>query len=178
VGDHLQPPNPTARRPVEAAILELTRGAHQEDTMATVIATDGSDLAKKALDAGLQLAKATGDEVVIVTAWQIPVGDFGIPYASIATTELIDAERTGAERTLREAAEAARAVGVEAITELREGSAAHEICEVAKERRARMVVLGSHGWGALRSALYGSVAAGVLRHAPCPVLLVPDRKPD
>ncbi len=137
--------------------------------MATVIATDGSDLAKKALDAGLQLAKATGDEVVIVTAWQIPVGDFGIPYASIATTELIDAERTGAERTLSEAVEAARAMGVEAITELREGSAAHEICEVAKERRARMVVLGSHGWGALRSALYGSVAAAcsATRRARC-----------
>jgi nucleotide-binding universal stress UspA family protein len=148
----------------------------QEDTMATVIATDGSELAKKALAAGLELAKATRDKVVIVTAWQIPVGDFGIPYASLATTELIDAERTGAERILAEAVETARAAGVEAVTELREGSAAHEICEVAKEYRARMIVLGSHGWGAIRSAIFGSTAAGVLRHAPCPVLLVPERE--
>jgi|SRR4051794_15909561 nucleotide-binding universal stress UspA family protein len=143
--------------------------------MVTVIATDGSELAKCALDTGLNLAKATGDTVVVVTAWQIPVGDFGIPYASIATTDLIDAERVGAERILEEAAATARGAGVEVVTELREGSAAHEICEVAKEHDTRMIVLGSHGWGAIRSAIYGSVAAGVLRHAPAPVLLVPYR---
>jgi nucleotide-binding universal stress UspA family protein len=143
--------------------------------MVTVIATDGSELAKCAMETGLSLAKATGDQVVIVSAWQIPVGDFGIPYASIATTDLIDAERASAERVLEEAAAVARAAGVDVVTELREGSAAHEICEVAKERGARMVVLGSHGWGAIRSAIYGSVAAGVLRHAPAPVLLVPYR---
>jgi nucleotide-binding universal stress UspA family protein len=142
--------------------------------MTTVIATDGSDLAKRALDAGLDLAKATGDTVVIVTAWQIPVGDFGLPYASIATTDLIDAERKVAETTLSEAADRAREVGVNVETELREGDAPGSICDVASERNARMIVIGSHGWGALKSALYGSVAGGVLRHAPCPVLMVPD----
>lgn len=142
--------------------------------MTTVIATDGSDLAKRALDAGLDLAKATGDTVVIVTAWQIPVGDFGLPYASIATTDLIDAERKVAETTLSEAADRAKEVGVNVETELREGDAPGSICDVASERNARMIVIGSHGWGALKSALYGSVAGGVLRHAPCPVLMVPD----
>jgi len=76
--------------------------------MTTVIATDGSELAKRAVDAGLDLAKATGDTVVLVTAWQIPVGDFGLPYASIATTDLIDAERKVAETTLSEAADTGR----------------------------------------------------------------------
>jgi nucleotide-binding universal stress UspA family protein len=113
---------------------------------------------------------------VLVTAWQLPVGDFGVPYASIATTELIDTERRSAERTLEQAAETARAAGVEVTTELREGNAPHEICELARERDAGMIVLGSHGWGAIRSALYGSVTAGVLRHAPCPVLVVPEHK--
>jgi nucleotide-binding universal stress UspA family protein len=144
--------------------------------MTTIIATDGSELAKRALEEGLRIAQAIGDEVVLVTAWQLPVGDFGVPYASIATTDLIDTERRSAERTLEQAAETAREAGVEVRTELREGSAPHEICELAKELDARMIVLGSHGWGAIRSALYGSVAAGVLRHAPCPVLVVPERK--
>ena len=141
--------------------------------MTTVIATDGSDLAARAVEAGVELAKATGDTVVIVTAWQIPVGDFGLPYSTIATPELIDAERDVAERTLSGAADVARAAGVEVETELREGSAPREICDVASERNARMIVIGSHGWGAVKSALYGSVAAGVLRHAACPVLMVP-----
>jgi len=141
--------------------------------MTMVIATDGSELARKAMDAGFELARATGDAVLLVTAWEMPVGDFGIPYASVATTEILDVERNGAERIVSEAAEAARAAGVEAETVLREGNPAHEICDLAREREARMIVLGSHGWGALRQALHGSVAAGVIRHATCPVLLVP-----
>ena len=119
-------------------------------------------------------ARATGDTVVLVTAWQIPVGDFGLPYASIATTDLIDAERKVAETTLTEAADRAKEIGVTVETDLREGDAAGSICDVAAERDARMIVIGSHGWGALKSALYGSVAGGVLRHAPCPVLMVPE----
>ena len=110
---------------------------------------------------------------MLVTAWDIPVGDFGIPYASIATTEIIDVERQSAERIIGEAAEAAQAAGVEAETVLLEGDPAHGICELARERGARMIVVGSHGWGALRQALYGSVAAGIIHHATCPVLLVP-----
>lgn len=141
--------------------------------MISVIATDGSELAGQAVAAGIDLAKATGDTVLIVSAWQIPVGDFGLPYSSIATPELLDAEREVAEKVLAAAADGAREAGVAVETELREGPAAHEICSVAAERSARMIVLGSHGWGAIKSALYGSTAAGVMRHAPCPVLMVP-----
>jgi nucleotide-binding universal stress UspA family protein len=141
--------------------------------MSTIIATDGSELAMRALAAGLDLAKATGDHVVIATAWQIPVGDFGLPYASMGTTDLIDAERNVAEEALTRAADEARKVGVDAETVLLEGAAVSEICRLAKDRNARMIVLGTHGWGALKSALYGSVASGVMRHASCPVLVVP-----
>jgi nucleotide-binding universal stress UspA family protein len=141
--------------------------------MISVIATDGSELAGQAVAAGIDLAKATGDTVLIVSAWQIPVGDFGLPYSSIATPELLDAEREVAEKVIAAAADRAREAGVTVETELREGAAAHEICAVAAERSARMIVLGSHGWGAIKSALYGSTAAGVMRHAPCPVLMVP-----
>jgi nucleotide-binding universal stress UspA family protein len=146
--------------------------------MTTIIATDGSQLANQALTEGVALAKAIGDRVIIATAWQIPVGDFGLPYSSIATTDLIDAERRSAEETLRGAADIAAREGVEAATELLEGSPAHELCELAKREHARMIVLGSHGWGTIRSAIYGSVAAGVLRHAPCAVLMVPAREGD
>lgn len=50
---------------------------------------------------------------------------------------------------------------------------AEEILRAAGEDGADLLVLGTHGRGAIRRALIGSVASGVARRAPCPVLLVP-----
>lgn len=50
---------------------------------------------------------------------------------------------------------------------------AEEIIRSAREERADLVVLATHGYGAVRRALIGSVASGVARGASCPVLLVP-----
>jgi len=45
-------------------------------------------------------------------------------------------------------------------------------------RSAGMVVIGSHGWGAMMSLIFGSTTLGVLQHAPCPVVVVRDRTDD
>lgn len=50
-----------------------------------------------------------------------------------------------------------------------------EIVHYAGEIGADLVVLATHGYGALRRALIGGTASGVARTAPCPVLLVPPR---
>ena len=50
---------------------------------------------------------------------------------------------------------------------------AEEILRAAREDGADLLVLGTHGRGAISRALIGSVASGVARRAPCPVLLVP-----
>ena len=47
-----------------------------------------------------------------------------------------------------------------------------EIIRVAKERKSDLIVIGTHGRGALRQVLLGSVAEKVVRKAPCPVLSV------
>ncbi|HEU4585443.1 MAG TPA: universal stress protein [Gemmatimonadaceae bacterium] len=52
------------------------------------------------------------------------------------------------------------------------GDPAEEIVRAAERMQADMVVMGSRGMGKLGSAILGSVAGGVLRHAPCPVLVV------
>lgn len=52
------------------------------------------------------------------------------------------------------------------------GDPAEEIVRAAERMDADMIIMGSRGLGKLRSALLGSVAGGVLRHAPCPVLVV------
>lgn len=69
---------------------------------------------------------------------------------------------------------AEHAFGVSVREELVWGDGpAEEIVRYARERQARLVVLATHGHGALKRALIGSVASAVARAAPCPVLLVP-----
>jgi nucleotide-binding universal stress UspA family protein len=52
-------------------------------------------------------------------------------------------------------------------------SPTEEIVRFAAEEKTDLVVLATHGYGAIRQALIGGVAVGVTRAAPCPVLLVP-----
>ena len=53
------------------------------------------------------------------------------------------------------------------------GDPATELARAAADRRAALLVVGSRGRGPVRAALLGSVSAGVTRHSPCPVLIVP-----
>ena len=43
---------------------------------------------------------------------------------------------------------------------------------MASEHDAQLIVVGSHGWGAARRFLSGSVSTGLVHSAPCPVLVV------
>ena len=142
------------------------------DTM--LFATDGSPSAKAAAAEAFELAQATGWKLRVVTVWRAPIitgyGFAPAPYIP----ELADIERDHANKVALEAVEAAKAAGVEATGELRQGSASDEICEAAKETAARLIVMGAHGWGAVQRLVFGSVSTSVLHHAPCPVLIVRD----
>jgi nucleotide-binding universal stress UspA family protein len=52
------------------------------------------------------------------------------------------------------------------------GQPVEQIVRIAKEHNIDLIVMGRHGYGALKDALMGGVARGVLRHSPKPVLLV------
>lgn len=60
-------------------------------------------------------------------------------------------------------------------SKIRSGEAEDEICAVAAESRADLIVLASHGLGGIQHAFSGSTAERVVRHAPCPVLTVRDQ---
>jgi nucleotide-binding universal stress UspA family protein len=138
-----------------------------------LLATDGSPSAKKATVAAIELAKATGCKLRVVTVWQIPVYEYG--YLPLQyTSEIVDVARDHASAVVEEAVEAARDQGVVATSELRQGQAVEEICTAAAETSADVLVLGAHGWGALKRIVFGSVSTAVLHSAPCPVMVVRD----
>ena len=88
-----------------------------------LFATDGSPTAKAAAHEALELAKATGWGLRVITVWRTPVlngyGFAPVPYLP----ELADIEREHAEMVAADAVEAARAAGVEATWEVRQGDA-------------------------------------------------------
>src|SRR5262249_13384840 len=63
--------------------------------------------------------------------------------------------------------------GIPVQREVREGDPAQTIVECAVEQGCDLILMPTHGYGALRRILAGSITAGVLRHAPCPVLTGP-----
>jgi nucleotide-binding universal stress UspA family protein len=58
------------------------------------------------------------------------------------------------------------------------GDPASEILRVAEEIKCDLIVLGSHGRGAIARLLMGNVAEHVVRRATCPVLVVKSPIPD
>jgi len=156
------------------ATLRLSVRERKEHTMHTILfATDASPSAKNATTTAINLAKATGWTLHVVSVWQVPVCEYGylpLQYSS----ELVGVASQHARTTVEEAAEAAREAGVAATSEVRQGDAIEEICAAAAETSADLIVLGAHGWGALKRIVFGSVSTAVLHSAPCPVLVVRD----
>jgi nucleotide-binding universal stress UspA family protein len=159
---------PSSRR---GAILVARKG---ENVNSILLATDGSPSARAATREAIELAKATGWRLCVLTAWHTPViNAYGYaPGAYVPVGELRAAEREHAGAVAGHAAELAREAGLDATVELREGHAADVICTTADEIGAGLIVMGAHGWGAFKRLVFGSVSTGVLHHTTRPVLVV------
>jgi nucleotide-binding universal stress UspA family protein len=142
-----------------------------------LIATDGSELAGRALEHGLKLAKLVGAEVTILTVTE-PAAVVGAGYASIAGTmidpmpELIQAQEDAAKQVLATAETAAKDAGVVVQTRLIDNSfPAEGIVAAAAETGADLIVMGSHGRRGIGRLLLGSQTSNVLAHSKVPVLV-------
>jgi nucleotide-binding universal stress UspA family protein len=120
----------------------------------------------------IDLARVLDTQLVIVSVWDIAYTAVGFAPMPI-TGEFAMAGEEEAQKIVAEAAVRAEEAGVEAQTVVVRGFPVDEICGAAKRFSPRFLVLGSHGWGVVKRALFGSVSTGVLHHATCPVLVVP-----
>ena len=141
-----------------------------------LIATDGSDLAAKGLEQGLQLAAAMNAEVTILTASErwTPV-DAGVVWggSASAVAEYATHTRLAAEATLASASERAAALGVRHQSlYVADHYPADAILETAAARGAELIVMASHGRRGLNRLLVGSQTNAVIAHSTIPVLVV------
>jgi len=139
-----------------------------------LLATDGSVSAGAATHEAVELAEATGWPLHLLTVWDVPtVAAYGYePGAHVPLQEMAEAEETHAGEVVQRAVETASRAGVTATSSTRRGFPPTEICAAAEELDAKLIVMGAHGWGALKRFIFGSVSNGVLHNAPCPVLVV------
>lgn len=143
-----------------------------------LIATDGSELANKALSAALELAKVNGASVVALTSSDplssaIGGGGFGTIDAGSILAELEEGYAKHAQAILAHARDIAQAQGVNIETRyLAEHRPADAIIEAAEKIGCDTIVMGSHGRRGLERMILGSQAAEVLARSTIPVLVV------
>jgi nucleotide-binding universal stress UspA family protein len=134
-----------------------------------LVPVDFEEASEKALAAAAELAKTFGAKLVIVHAYELPF----YPYPGIAAPTAAN----DLPRTIRDAATAGleglvarvkeQAPTVEAL--LRMGPAADEILAAAHEKKADLIVMGTHGRKGVAHALLGSIAEKIVRRSDVPV---------
>jgi len=148
-----------------------------------LLATDGSSEAELATRTAVDLSQRTDSELHVIHV--LDVHPTALLYPEATDPEGVempdpilveDFERRSEQRgreVLDEEVERVRSAGgTVAQAHLMMGGAAREIVHLAEDLGADLIVMGSRGRGGIRRALMGSVSDSVIRHAPCPVLVV------
>jgi len=131
-----------------------------------LLATDGSKYSRMASERAIDIAKAFGGELKAVSVVDVPSELYGV---SPETVEKMVQESKGYLKEVRQKADAA---GVKTETFVKEREAYLAITDLAKEKSAETIIMGSHGRTGLRRLLMGSVVEKVIGYASCPVLVV------
>jgi nucleotide-binding universal stress UspA family protein len=137
-----------------------------------LVPVDFSDVTAKVTRTAAELARAFGAKVILLHVSE-PEPDFvgfepGPQPVRISVARDFRHEHQQLDELKRTVGS-----GVECIALHIQGSLAEKILREADQQHAGMIVMGSHGHGALYNLFVGSVTSGVLKDARCPVLVVP-----
>ena len=139
-----------------------------------LVATDFSLDSDSAISYSLAVAKTIRASVHIVHVVDNPLAA-GVWSSEVSTTELaglqINLVRDAGKR-LRHGIRTLDRHGLRITTEVCTGRPGSSIVQCARDRRSDLVIVGSHGRTGIAHLLMGSVAEYVVRHAPCPVLVI------
>jgi nucleotide-binding universal stress UspA family protein len=149
-----------------------------------LVPLDGSEHSERALEIAIQIARNFSGELTLLHVYSVTITPIvipepttlnptGVPIATSAeVSKMVDAARDAGKRILADAEESVRKYNVGVDTTLREGNSAQEIVKTAKEGQFNLIVIGARGAHRIRDLLMGSVTEGVLKNAPCPVMIV------
>ena len=131
-----------------------------------ILAYDGSKFSNKALQEAISLAKSSGGSLLILSV--VDITDEFESEAPGLTDKMTEKLLKMAQKALGKAV----AAKIKAKIEVHVGDAYEMIVDIAKKKKADVIVMGSHGRTGLTRLLMGSVTSRVIGHAPCSVLVV------
>ena len=140
-----------------------------------LFATDFSPCSAPAFRYAVEWAKVFNAQLTIFHGLSLQPGldiDAGIAQ------RYLDEQRNVAQDHLAQLLAEARQHVPQTSIEIRTGLASTQICDVAREHKTDLIIIGTHGWTGFNLVLFGSVAERVIQRAPCPVLSIPDRSPE
>ena len=138
-----------------------------------LVATDFSDTSESALNYGREFARTFGATLHVLHIVENAMMWVGPEAAGIDFVQLQGELEAGARNKLTRIVTDEDRAQLKAVTAVRKGSSpALEIADYAKTQGIDMIVIGTHGRGAIGHLLMGNVAEKVVRIAPCPVLTV------
>jgi len=137
--------------------------------MKVLVAYDGSQLSKKALNRAIEISTKLGAELILLTVTE-PVCPIGISEEDCARMDKILKKET--EDLLNDIKKDLEGKTLKVETYVRKGSAADEIIKLSEKEGVDMIVVGSHGRHGAKKFFLGSVSERVAAHSPCQVLIV------
>jgi nucleotide-binding universal stress UspA family protein len=155
-------PEPAAREAVRPA-------AHVKKLL---LATDLTEASAAATDEAFELAAKLDASILVVSV--IDPGSLLMPGGRFRVR--VDQVREKREQLAQELVERGRTAGIEVSFLIWTGDPGDMIVEAAVAEHADMILVGSHGRGAVGRLFLGSVSEHVVRNAPCPVLVVRTRE--
>jgi nucleotide-binding universal stress UspA family protein len=139
-----------------------------------MFASDFSPASGRAFAKAIEIAKLAGARLVVThtIAPFMPLMSENSFISPETWNEIEGGARAAAQKSLKALVLRAQRAGLVATSLLTEGTAAQQIVESAKAKRADLLVIGTHGRSGFSRLLLGSVAGHVVATAPCPVLTV------
>jgi nucleotide-binding universal stress UspA family protein len=138
-----------------------------------LVPIDFSPVSRYVLDEAARLARLVKARLILLHAVPPPsVATDLAPLVGEALQFTAELEKSG-RRQLHRLEKSPRFKGLKVETRCEMGFPVPHVLGVAKQVKADVIVIGSHGHTALFDLVVGSTASGVLKHAPCPVLVVP-----
>lgn len=139
-----------------------------------LVPVDFSDASGRALATALDLAADLGAEIKVIHIHQVQAQymiEGGLYAPELDEDELIEKRKKELDKFVEE-----HKRDLDIAREVRAGLPEKEILDIARDFKADLIVMGTHGRTGLSHLLMGSVTENVLRHADVPILSV--RQPD
>jgi nucleotide-binding universal stress UspA family protein len=138
-----------------------------------LVPIDFSDATPPVVRYAGELARAFGGKIILLHVSE-PEPDFvGFEAGPQAVRASVARDFRTEHQKLDEMKHSLAGTGIETTALHIQGSLAEKILSEADSQGAGLIVIGSHGHGAIYNLLVGSVTSGVLKKAKCPVLVVP-----